>query len=340
MVQLDEPTNTSNDCISFDATYMTNTYKMPFAPFIGINNHGQSIQLGCGFVANELSTSYIWLFQKFLEAMDGLAPINIITDQDFAMRAGIEKVFPNTCHRNCRFHIIGKATEEIGPMIAKIEGLREEFNDCVNCSLTPAEFETRWTEMTHRYGVQNNGKIASLFDKRSYWVPAYFMDKFYPFMQTTQRSEGFNTVLKKYVCPSNSVIEFVRQYAAIQAKIMKAENQEEADSTVTTARTWCWHPIEQHISRVYTRNIYNRFQAEMQAIMSYNIHQTSTHTYRVECITKFVPNYYNRTYEVYADNLNGQYKCACCKFERDGIVCCHILKVTYFARLTIHTWQK
>jgi hypothetical protein len=118
-----------------------------------------------------------------------------------------------------------EATKEIGPMIAKIEGLREEFNNCVNLSLTPVEFETRWTEMTHRYGVQNNGKIASLFDNRSYWAAAYFMDKFYPFMQMTQRSEGFNAVLKKYVCPSNSVIEFVRQYAAIQAKIMKAENQ-------------------------------------------------------------------------------------------------------------------
>jgi hypothetical protein len=31
------------DCISFDTTYLTNKYKMPCAPFIGINNHGQSI---------------------------------------------------------------------------------------------------------------------------------------------------------------------------------------------------------------------------------------------------------------------------------------------------------
>ena len=29
------------DCISFDATYLTNMYKMPCAPFIGINNHNQ-----------------------------------------------------------------------------------------------------------------------------------------------------------------------------------------------------------------------------------------------------------------------------------------------------------
>jgi hypothetical protein len=42
-----------HDCVSFDATYMTNMYDMPFAPFIGINKHGQSIQLGCAFPRDE-----------------------------------------------------------------------------------------------------------------------------------------------------------------------------------------------------------------------------------------------------------------------------------------------
>jgi len=31
------------DCILFDVTYLTNMYKMPRAPFIGINNHNQSL---------------------------------------------------------------------------------------------------------------------------------------------------------------------------------------------------------------------------------------------------------------------------------------------------------
>jgi hypothetical protein len=260
-----------NDCISFDTTYMTNKYKMPFAPFVGINSHGQSIQLGCGFLGNELTASFKWLFMVFLEAMDGIAPLNIITDQDFAMRAAIDAMFPGTIHRNCRWHIVDKATEEVGPSIAKIEGLREEINDCLNCSLTPHEFETRWNLMIVRYNLQNQRKLAALYDKRSYWVPAYFMHNFYPFLQTTQRSEGFNVVLKKYVNPSNSVIEFVRQYDAIQAKIMKAEDKQEADSSLTTTRTWSWHPIEQQMSKIYTQNIYNRFQVEMQSSLSYNI---------------------------------------------------------------------
>ncbi|BAT06793.1 Os09g0105100 [Oryza sativa Japonica Group] len=33
------------DCVSFDCTYMTNMYNMPCAPFIGINRHGQSLQV-------------------------------------------------------------------------------------------------------------------------------------------------------------------------------------------------------------------------------------------------------------------------------------------------------
>ena len=46
------------DCISFDATYLTNMYKMPCAPFIGINNHNQSLQFGCGLVRNEDTDGY------------------------------------------------------------------------------------------------------------------------------------------------------------------------------------------------------------------------------------------------------------------------------------------
>ena len=34
-----------------------------------------------------------------------------------------------------------------------------------------------------------------------------------------------------------------------------------------------------------------------------------------------------RNYFVKASINEGKYYCQCCKFERDGIVCCHILKI-------------
>ena len=60
-----------------------------FAPFITINRHVQSIQVGCDFLINETTDSYVWLFQAFLEAMKGLEPLHLITDQDLAMVAVI-----------------------------------------------------------------------------------------------------------------------------------------------------------------------------------------------------------------------------------------------------------
>ena len=98
-----------HDCISFDSTYLTNRYNMPFAPFIGINKHGSSIMLGCGFVRQEMASSFDWLFGCFLEAMGSRQPDNIITDQDIAMKASIAKMFPLSTHRNCRWHIMQKA---------------------------------------------------------------------------------------------------------------------------------------------------------------------------------------------------------------------------------------
>ena len=316
-----------NDCLSFDTTYCTNIYKMPCAPFIGINCHGQSIQFGCGFLRNELTDSFIWLFETFLEAMDGLAPLNIITDQDFAMRAGIDKVFPHARHRNCRLHIVRKAQEVIGPLMSRNLELNEDFKDCLNDSLTPQEFEAKWLAMIQRHGVEGNTDLAALYEKRNCWVPAYFMHNFYPFLQTTGRSEGFNAVLKKYVNPQNSVSDFVRQYAAIQEKYHNAEGKEEADTLITTATTWCSHPIEVQMEKIYTRSIYYRFQSEMQKLMSYNCQHIMGDIYSTVCIAKFVPHYGDRSYTVHANVGAEHYECECSKMDRDGMVCCHILKV-------------
>lgn len=63
-----------HDFVSFEATYLTNMYKMPCAPFIGINNHNLSLQLGC--IRNEGMESYIWLFIMFLECMGSVSPFH------------------------------------------------------------------------------------------------------------------------------------------------------------------------------------------------------------------------------------------------------------------------
>ncbi|XP_026443836.1 protein FAR1-RELATED SEQUENCE 5-like [Papaver somniferum] len=38
------------DVVTFDTTYMTNKYQMPFAPFTGVNHHYGSTQFGCALL--------------------------------------------------------------------------------------------------------------------------------------------------------------------------------------------------------------------------------------------------------------------------------------------------
>ncbi|XP_042974559.1 protein FAR1-RELATED SEQUENCE 5-like [Carya illinoinensis] len=51
------------DVITFDTTYLTNRYGMPFAPFVGVNHHGQSILLGAGLILSEDTSTFVWLFE-------------------------------------------------------------------------------------------------------------------------------------------------------------------------------------------------------------------------------------------------------------------------------------
>ncbi|KAK1678193.1 hypothetical protein QYE76_039041 [Lolium multiflorum] len=294
-----------NDCIYFDTTFMTNQYSMPCAPFIGINRYGQSIQLGCGFVRNESSVNFVWLFERFLEAMDGLHPLNIITDQDAAIRTAILIVFIGIIHRFCRWHIMQKVQEKLVTFVARREDLRLEFNDVIDYSMTPEEFEQRWANMVETHGVADNTHFLDLYDLREYFVPAYFRHRFFPFLQTTSRSEGFNAVIKQYVHPHDSLVRFFKQYMKLQERIDVTEDAHEFDGDEKTL--------------------------ELRKITSYNVRdigvteQGSIH--EVFPIQGSVRGYGRRSYRVDADVANGIYNCECCKINRDGILCCHAMKV-------------
>jgi hypothetical protein len=90
-----------HDCVSFDTTFCTNRFNMPFSPFIGINKHGQSFMMGCGFLRDEREEAFEWLLCTFLKAMHGKQLANIITDQDWAIRRAISDIFTDSVHQNC-----------------------------------------------------------------------------------------------------------------------------------------------------------------------------------------------------------------------------------------------
>lgn len=69
------------DVVCFDTTYRTNRNCRPFAPFVGVNNHKETVIFGAALLYDETIESFSWLFQAFLEAMSGKKPKTILIMQ-------------------------------------------------------------------------------------------------------------------------------------------------------------------------------------------------------------------------------------------------------------------
>ncbi|XP_019154350.1 PREDICTED: protein FAR1-RELATED SEQUENCE 5-like [Ipomoea nil] len=148
------------DVVSFDATYQTNRYDMVFTPFTSVNNHKKSITFGAGLLTKEDIESYVWLFEKFKEAM-GSEPGLLVTDQDPAMRVAFPRVFKEAKHRFCMWHIMSKVGDKVDTSLIKNETLRSKLN-CVVWShyLGPTELDHQWNLVKEEFGLLEHSWIV------------------------------------------------------------------------------------------------------------------------------------------------------------------------------------
>jgi hypothetical protein len=65
--------------VTFDTTYRTNLYNLPFGIFVGVNNHYQSIIFGGVLLRHERTEDFEWEFSNFIEIMGGKQPQTILT---------------------------------------------------------------------------------------------------------------------------------------------------------------------------------------------------------------------------------------------------------------------
>uniref|UniRef100_A0ACD5VH04 Uncharacterized protein n=1 Tax=Avena sativa TaxID=4498 RepID=A0ACD5VH04_AVESA len=317
------------DCVSFDTTYKTNRYNLPFAPFVGVTCHGNNFLFACAFVQNETIDVFTWLFQTFRECMGNKDPTTIITDQCVSMGKAIPVVLPNIVHRFCFFHIRKKAEEKCGRSFATKIDLHADFSDILRNSLTVQEFEILWPQMIRRYDVGHLKYLKAMWDNRHRFVPVYFKKDFFPFIHSTARSEGTNSVFKDNVGSTYSVISFLSEYQRICEAIQEKEKEQDS-ITRTTIPSYHFHSeIEIQAGSIYNRQIFCKFQSQLKFTTKLHVDEVvkneryEVYKTRMLAEKEFRP----RRFIVLVNLLEEYFSCICCKFHKDGIVCSHILRV-------------
>jgi hypothetical protein len=174
--------------------------------------------------------------------------------------------------------------------------------------------------------------FQDLWKTRSKWVPVYFKKNFFPFIQTTARSEGTNALFKKGVGPQFSMTSFLREYQRIM-DTMHA-NEDECDHNainkkVGEKRFLTKYYIERQAHELYNISIFRKFQKVLCDVTRLQIREEEKgKTYWVFQAKNYpIKEHRPRQYLVQVNEGTQDYSCICCKFEKDGLLCSHILKV-------------
>uniref|UniRef100_A0A0A9EV60 Protein FAR1-RELATED SEQUENCE n=1 Tax=Arundo donax TaxID=35708 RepID=A0A0A9EV60_ARUDO len=257
------------DVVTFDTTYCTNIYKMPFGLFVGVNNHFQTVIFGGVMMRNETTESFRWVFKEFIKLMGGKPPQTVLTDQCKSMTIALGFEWPDSYHLWCKWHVMKGIREALGPLFTKNVDFRDEFFTIVNEMLSEEEFETAWYSLCERYKIDDNPFMIRTFECRSKWAKAWSKGHYCARMTSTQRSESANMMLKRFVPINSSMNHFVSQFnRLLHDRDREEDRQEDQTKQFVMKHERLW-PIERHAVKLYTKATFKLFRKEVDKAANY-----------------------------------------------------------------------
>ncbi|XP_021892550.1 protein FAR1-RELATED SEQUENCE 3 isoform X1 [Carica papaya] len=312
------------DAVSLDTMYRMSQYRVPFAPFTGVNHHGQTILFACALLLDESEASFIWLFKTFLTAMNDQQPVSLITDQDRAIQTAVAQVFPEVRHCINRWHVLREGQEKLAHVCLVHPNFQSELYNCINLTETVEEFELSWSSIVEKYNLRGHDWLNSLYNARAQWVPVYFRDSFFAAISPSQGFGG--SFFDGYVNQQTTIPMFFRQYERAIENWFEKETEADFDTICTTPVLRTPSPMEKQAANLYTRKVFAKFQEELVETFVYTANRIegdgAVSTFRV---AKFEDD--NKAYIVTFNYPEMRANCSCQMFEYSGILCRHVLTV-------------
>lgn len=335
------------DVLLIDTTYRTNKYNLYCAPFVGMNHHRKNVLFGIGFLSDETTETFEWLLRAFLEAMNGKEPQVIFSDQCKALMNGIDRVFETASHRLCQWHICQKMALRFGKM-KKDPEFKKLWYLCMNGCETIEEFELTWNSMMQHEEEIDAKWFRKMYKLRHRWASVFTADKFSAGIHATSRSELTNKVLKQCCSTSSTLIEFVRNYEAVQSSWRQTEGEMDALGVWVTGQVVPGNRMITHATQVYTRAVFKLFEKECGLNMCVSIKRrpVDEKADELEYIV-FSGSCVSRERRVLVNLQRDEWSCSCRKWETEGIYCRHLIKILFWLnvyhipdRYILRRWRK
>ncbi|XP_025702657.1 protein FAR1-RELATED SEQUENCE 5-like [Arachis hypogaea] len=330
------------DVVAFDSTYRKNKYRRPLVIFSGTNNHRQTTIFGFGLLLDETTASYTWMLENLLEVMCNRMPSVVVTDGDDAIIAAVRKVFPDTTHRLCAWHLQKNVTSNGNEHM-----FRDLFSKWLYSDMGIEEFENEWATATEEFRFNEKCWALQMYKKKHMWVSAYLRGKFCAGYRTTSRCEGLNSHVKKFLTSRHTILELVHNLEVLVREYRNNEMVAQFNSVNSIpVMTTCLDPIEKGAARMYTRAIFSLVKKEIDAVRVVNYVAKRRISTTIVYTTEEYGNP-SRTFITQFDRNMGKFLCHCRFWEREGFPCRHMFFVMKYEhvqeiphRLVLTRWWK
>ncbi|KAF0903718.1 hypothetical protein E2562_029087 [Oryza meyeriana var. granulata] len=179
-------------------------------------------------------------------------------DEPTGAPAAVGNGGPSFCNRLVRANPAGHAN------------LKADLKECVFGAETIEEFQARWDYVIHKYNLQENVWLQSLYDSRQQWAWVYQKGSFFPELLKSQRSERLNKFFKTHFNMKTPLIVLISRFD--QVMMLSFEKEAQANSVTVYSKPTLKTPsvVERQAANIYTRAVFDLFQEEFIESLGYH----------------------------------------------------------------------
>ncbi|KAB5519542.1 hypothetical protein DKX38_023861 [Salix brachista] len=309
------------DVLILDTTLRMDKYDMICAPFWGLNHHRQYVMFGCAFLLDESKESFVWLLETFMEAMGRKQPKTIVTDENQAMVEAVKVVLLDAEHQFGAWFIRRNALKHVFAFYSQ-PAFESIFNACISDCQTEEEFESKWDFLLKKFNLRENAWLNNLYLSRERWANVFHKETF---SAGIKWCKDIINVFQNSTSDTMNLSMFVHQYL----KVVETQRLEELYEDLRCGETTkvlilSGSAMEKQAANIYTRTIFSIFQGELVKSLSVAIEEIGGDGTNA---TFKLTEEGQKESTVEFSCLDSNLACSCKKYESEGILCVHALKV-------------